>query len=168
METRLAVLRALEQSLLASLHSVVYPILTLPNEITTAIFIRRSQKGCEHWGRMGQGTLLPHLEEFYVDKLSNAISIRSIVRMLSARAHPANGVARITSFRCNHRPAHDFWLWDDLKEDGEEALCKLRELRSQGMAVEIGWGPSWFRELTEIGSAKNTTRLQLARDSYWF
>ncbi|KAJ7620293.1 hypothetical protein FB45DRAFT_1094399 [Roridomyces roridus] len=87
--------------------------------------------GSREWktvlGRIAEREILPAVESLTFTDCG--IPIQYIATMLTARAEREEG--RITAFR--YIPCED-------DGDVDESLAMLRELRSRGMLIDIGWG----------------------------
>ncbi|KAJ7610202.1 hypothetical protein FB45DRAFT_942941 [Roridomyces roridus] len=113
--------------------------------------------------QISKGELLPELEVFLLDGMEGEIPISALLTMLKARANPPEGIAQFKAFRCSH------WQepWNEM--DSQHTAERIRELRAEGMSVEIGWGPGWFRGTSNIISSSPSKRqnLIIADTSYF-
>ncbi|KAJ7775493.1 hypothetical protein B0H16DRAFT_1713080 [Mycena metata] len=108
--------------------------------------------------------ILPALTSFIIEECCTQIPLRPLVRMLTARSSPTEGVVRLNSFTLSfHQEYNDDYAEVDMKAQNEDvglALEQLRALRSEGLQLHIQSSMKWLsgniteKMIEEIGEVR--------------
>ncbi|KAJ7281061.1 hypothetical protein C8J57DRAFT_1564555 [Mycena rebaudengoi] len=92
-------------------------------------------------------SVLPSLESFTIEDCQITVNLLPLVRMLMARTTGMHGVVRLNFFRLGFAQEVKYFEADDLALLGKEvehALNEFRNLRSQGLELEIQSAFQWL------------------------